>query len=129
MNPKSCIYEGQVRHRRFQPVEPPGQGGGEGGHPLQVVVVDPTGDVALIKLLGRDDFPHAKLADSDQVLKEIRRHEGIRYPVLVPNDKGLERALEAGAGEGIRECGFNAMLSTRLEKNTRILSVVEKRKW
>jgi len=32
-----------------------------------VVSVDPTGDVALIKLLGRDDFPHAKLADSDQV--------------------------------------------------------------
>lgn len=32
-----------------------------------VVSIDPTGDVALIKLLGRDDFPHAKLADSDQV--------------------------------------------------------------
>ena len=25
--------------------------------------------------------------------------------------------LEAGAGEGLRECGFNAMLSTRLEKS------------
>jgi len=32
-----------------------------------VVSIDPTGDVALIKLLGRDDFPHTKLADSDQV--------------------------------------------------------------
>lgn len=32
-----------------------------------LVSIDPTGDVALIKLLGRDDFPHAKLADSDQV--------------------------------------------------------------
>ena len=30
-----------------------------------VVGVDPTGDVALIKLLGRDDFPHAPLGDSD----------------------------------------------------------------
>ena len=30
--------------------------------------------------------------------------------------------LEAGAGEGIRECGFNAMLSTRLEKSFGIWS-------
>jgi S1-C subfamily serine protease len=32
-----------------------------------IVGIDPTGDVALIKLLGRDDFPQAELADSDQV--------------------------------------------------------------
>jgi S1-C subfamily serine protease len=31
-----------------------------------VVGVDPTGDVALIKLLGRDDFPAAELGDSDR---------------------------------------------------------------
>lgn len=32
-----------------------------------IVSVDPTGDVALLKLLGRDDFPAAEIADSDQV--------------------------------------------------------------
>lgn len=32
-----------------------------------IVGIDPTGDVAVIKLLGRDDFPVATLADSDQV--------------------------------------------------------------
>jgi serine protease Do len=32
-----------------------------------IVGLDPTGDVALIKLLGRDDFPAAELGDSDQV--------------------------------------------------------------
>ncbi|QEG35573.1 S1C family serine protease [Bythopirellula goksoeyrii] len=32
-----------------------------------VVGVDPVGDVALIQLLGRDDFPVAELGDSDQV--------------------------------------------------------------
>ncbi|MGD0654456.1 MAG: trypsin-like peptidase domain-containing protein [Thermoguttaceae bacterium] len=32
-----------------------------------LVGLDPTGDVALIKLLGRDDFPFAETADSDQV--------------------------------------------------------------
>jgi len=32
-----------------------------------IVGIDPTGDVALIKLFGRDDFPAAELGDSDQV--------------------------------------------------------------
>lgn len=32
-----------------------------------VVGVDPTGDVALIKLLGREDFPYAEMGDSDHV--------------------------------------------------------------
>ncbi len=32
-----------------------------------IVGVDPTGDVALLKLLGRDDFIPAKIADSDRV--------------------------------------------------------------
>jgi len=32
-----------------------------------IVGVDPTGDVALIKLFGRDDFPYAEIADSDAV--------------------------------------------------------------
>ncbi len=32
-----------------------------------IVGLDPTGDVALIKLLGRNDFPAAELGDSDQV--------------------------------------------------------------
>jgi S1-C subfamily serine protease len=32
-----------------------------------IVGIDPVGDVALIKLLGRDDFPAAALADSDRV--------------------------------------------------------------
>jgi S1-C subfamily serine protease len=32
-----------------------------------VVGIDPTGDVALVKLLGREDFPAAKLGDSDSL--------------------------------------------------------------
>jgi serine protease Do len=32
-----------------------------------IVGIDPTGDVALIKLLGRDDFPAATFGDSDEV--------------------------------------------------------------
>ncbi len=32
-----------------------------------IVGIDPVGDVALVKLLGRDDFPHAEMGDSDHV--------------------------------------------------------------
>ena len=32
-----------------------------------IVSIDPTGDVALLKLFGRDDFPRATLGDSDEV--------------------------------------------------------------
>ncbi len=32
-----------------------------------IVGLDPTGDIALIKLLGRDNFPHAELGDSDKL--------------------------------------------------------------
>lgn len=36
-----------------------------------------------------------QMADSDEVFRRIRRKEGVRYSALVPNEKGLERALEA----------------------------------
>ena len=38
-----------------------------------------------------------QLADADEVLPAIRRRAGVRYPVLVPNVRGLDRALAAGA--------------------------------
>ena len=39
------------------------------GHVYDAVLagVDPTGDVALVKLLGRDDFPYAAVGDSDRL--------------------------------------------------------------
>ena len=40
-----------------------------------------------------------QLADADQVLGRLRRRPGVRYPVLVPNERGLDRALAAGATE------------------------------
>jgi hydroxymethylglutaryl-CoA lyase len=36
------------------------------------------------------------LADADRVFPAIRKRPGTRYPVLVPNLRGLERALAAG---------------------------------
>ncbi|MGZ5420465.1 MAG: hydroxymethylglutaryl-CoA lyase, partial [Solirubrobacterales bacterium] len=34
-----------------------------------------------------------QLADAEQVLEAIERPEGVSYSVLIPNEKGLERAL------------------------------------
>jgi isopropylmalate/homocitrate/citramalate synthase len=38
-----------------------------------------------------------QLADADQVLPAIARRPGVRYPVLVPNMRGMERAVAARA--------------------------------
>lgn len=38
-----------------------------------------------------------QLADADEVLPRVRRRGGVRYPVLVPNMRGMERAERAGA--------------------------------
>jgi hydroxymethylglutaryl-CoA lyase len=40
-----------------------------------------------------------QLADADELMARLRRRPGVRYPVLVPNERGLERALAAGANE------------------------------
>ncbi|KAI9093118.1 hydroxymethylglutaryl-CoA lyase [Phlyctochytrium arcticum] len=40
-----------------------------------------------------------QLADASQVLKAIQRKQGVSYPVLTPNLKGLEAAIQAGAKE------------------------------
>lgn len=37
-----------------------------------------------------------QLADAIDVMNGIQRRPGVRYPVLVPNERGMERALEAG---------------------------------
>jgi hydroxymethylglutaryl-CoA lyase len=37
-----------------------------------------------------------QMADTEQVYREIPKDPGIEYPVLVPNMKGLERAIESG---------------------------------
>src|SRR6266496_984086 len=37
-----------------------------------------------------------QLADATEVMRAIRRVPGVRYPVLVPNAKGMARALEVG---------------------------------
>jgi hydroxymethylglutaryl-CoA lyase len=40
-----------------------------------------------------------QMADSAEILRGVPRRDGIDYPVLVPNMKGFETAVEAGARE------------------------------
>ncbi len=40
-----------------------------------------------------------QLADTEEVFRRIHRASGTRYPALVPNVRGLERAIESGVRE------------------------------
>ncbi len=40
-----------------------------------------------------------QLADAEELLAVLPRAAGVRYPVLVPNERGLDRALAAGVTE------------------------------
>jgi hydroxymethylglutaryl-CoA lyase len=40
-----------------------------------------------------------QLADADEVMAGLQRRPGVRYPVLVPNRRGFERAMASGADE------------------------------
>jgi isopropylmalate/homocitrate/citramalate synthase len=40
-----------------------------------------------------------QMADTAEVMRRLQRRRGLNYPVLVPNEKGLDAALEAGADE------------------------------
>ena len=55
-----------------------------------------------------------QMAGSDEVLRAVRKRPGVRYPVLVPNLKGLEAALAAGAEE---IAVFGAASETFSQKN------------
>ena len=70
-----------------------------------VVGIDPTGDVALIKLFGRDDFPSASLGDSDQM------HAGdwvfaMGNPFLLATD--LQPTVTYGIVSGVHRYQFPA---------------------
>lgn len=66
-----------------------------------------------------------QMADTAAVLAAITRREGVRYPVLVPNLKGLEAALACGvdeiavfaaASEAFSEKNINCSIAESLER-------------
>jgi hydroxymethylglutaryl-CoA lyase len=56
-----------------------------------------------------------QMADNAEVMAGIRRRPGLSYPVLVPNRKGLDAAMAAGAEEVVV---FGAATETFSKRNT-----------
>jgi isopropylmalate/homocitrate/citramalate synthase len=55
-----------------------------------------------------------QLADADELMAALDRRPGVRYPVLVPNSRGLERAIAANADA---VCVFTAASETFTQHN------------
>jgi hydroxymethylglutaryl-CoA lyase len=72
--------------------------------PLQVKLelIDRLGTAGLA-IIEATSFVSARwvpqLADADEVMAALQRRPGVRYPVLVPNERGFERAMAVGATE------------------------------
>ncbi|WP_232663934.1 hydroxymethylglutaryl-CoA lyase [Pseudonocardia sp. TRM90224] len=68
---------------------------------VKAAFLDRLADAGLA-VLEATSFVHPKwvpqLADASELLSVVERRAGIDYPVLVPNERGLDRALEAGVG-------------------------------
>jgi hydroxymethylglutaryl-CoA lyase len=65
-----------------------------------------------------------QMAGSDEVLAALLRKPGVRYPVLVPNERGMERALAVGAtdiavftaaSESFTRANINATIAESME--------------
>ena len=62
------------------------------------------------------------MADASEVLSGINRKEGVSYPVLVPNTKGMEIALKLGVKE---IAVFGAASEAFTQKNIKCSIVIE----
>jgi len=76
-----------------------------------------------------------QLADADEVYKGIQQKPGVSYPVLVPNEKGMERALAAGvkevavftaASESFNQKNINASIAESIERFKPVMAMAAK---
>jgi hydroxymethylglutaryl-CoA lyase len=70
--------------------------------PVKLELIDRLGEAGLA-VIEATSFVSPRwvpqLADADELMASLRRRPGVRYPVLVPNQQGFERAMAAGAEE------------------------------
>ncbi len=73
-----------------------------------------------------------QLADATDVLRGISRAPGVHYTVLVPNEKGMMRALEAGvtgvavftaASESFTRANINATIAESIQNFTTVVAM------
>jgi len=76
-----------------------------------------------------------QLADATEVMQGIKRRPGVRYPVLVPNERGMERALEAGidavalfaaASEAFSQANIRATIYESFERFGPVARIAER---
>lgn len=77
----------------------------------ETAIIPSAAKIALINILGRAGFATIEatgfvspqwvpqMADADEVMAGITRNPGVRYAALVPNLRGFDAALKAGADE------------------------------
>lgn len=86
--------------------------------PVKIALIEKLADTGL-RVVEAGAFVSPKwipqMADTAQVLAGLKRRSGVSYPVLVPNLKGFEAALAAGAGE---IAVFGAASETFSQRNT-----------
>ncbi len=76
-----------------------------------------------------------QLADAGEVYKGIQKKPGVSYPVLVPNEKGMERALACGvkeiavftaASESFNQKNINASIAESIERFKPVMAMAAK---
>ncbi|MGI5125701.1 hydroxymethylglutaryl-CoA lyase [Pseudonocardia sp. CA-107938] len=100
---------------------------------VKVEFLDRLADAGLTTLEATS-FVHPKwvpqLADAEELVAGLRRRDGVDYPVLVPNERGLDRAIAAGlshvavfasATETFAQRNLNRTLDSQFEMFTPVL--------
>jgi isopropylmalate/homocitrate/citramalate synthase len=62
---------------------------------IELLVAAGLREIEATSFVSRRAIP--QLADADELLPSLEHRPGVRYPVLVPNERGLDRAIAAGA--------------------------------
>lgn len=79
-----------------------------------------------------------QLADADELMARLDRRPGVRYPVLVPNERGLERAEAAGveavcvftaASEPFTKANINMTIAESIDAFRPVVDRAKQRGW
>jgi isopropylmalate/homocitrate/citramalate synthase len=79
-----------------------------------------------------------QLADADALMASLQRRDGVRYPVLVPNQRGLERAEAAGvdaiavftaASEAFTQANINMTIAESIDAFRPVIDEARERGW
>ena len=79
-----------------------------------------------------------QLADADDLMARLERRDGVRYPVLVPNERGLARATAAGAdaicvftaaSEAFTRANINMTIAESIDAFRPVVAAARERGW